>query len=177
MSNRGLSSLTRRTTVRWLALLLVLAATLLPGLSANPAAASRWRIRITQVQGQFITQAFGGPDCFSPVGTCSRGTVTGNLAGDVLVTITGSELIGPPTAPTGNRYTADITITTPSGNLYGTINGRVRFSDGALNSVVRFHRGTGDYDGAQGWLFVLGNFNFQTGAERDFYFGYVITRR
>lgn len=129
--------------------------------------------RPVNVTGRFTTQQFGGENCPSPVGICSAGTVTGTLNGTVSVVILTA---GNALDAQGNplfTYTATITMATDKGNLSGVVAGQVSTGTGRLISAIRINSGTGDYAGRTGTLIVFGNFNFATGAESDFYTGFL----
>ncbi|MEO0563856.1 MAG: hypothetical protein AAF125_17255 [Chloroflexota bacterium] len=123
------------------------------------------------VSGTFQTQSFSGDGCNSPIDLCSSGIATGDLAGDVFVSITTSVVnVGADGVPFSD-YTGTISITANNGTISGTIAGSINLLTGELNSTVNLTEGTKKYKKRTGTLSVNGVFDLATGAEFDNYAG------
>jgi hypothetical protein len=115
------------------------------------------------------------PDCPSPFGICTHGTLTGGFPStydfvmDTLV----------PIGKTGlSRYTGHSVITTADGLLFGSDSGIIKTTGpgaGSFVTVVRIVGGTGEFEGARGSIVAPGRLDFATGNTVGRYFGAVCT--
>ncbi len=125
------------------------------------------------VSGTFEVQSFGGPGCPSPFDLCASGIATGGLAGDVFVVITNAFVTVDGNGIPFSNYTASISIATRRGTINGTITGAINLLTGDLASTVNLTNGDRYFNHRTGSLTVTGFFDFATGAELDFYNGFI----
>jgi hypothetical protein len=118
-----------------------------------------------QTTGKFTLQPLAPSACASPVGVCSRGTISGNLAGTIA--FTGTSLITTVDSPTTGVavMTGDNRITTPDGVLV-TKDAIVLRNGGAgdFAEVITIMGGTGKWIGATGYINATGIFDFAHGG-------------
>jgi hypothetical protein len=110
--------------------------------------------------------------CTSPVGICTNGQLKGRFAGGYDFVM--MQIIDPndESVPTVSFFTGSSLITTESGMLLGTDTGALDLNPnghGAFSTLLTLTDGTGDLEGARGYLHIRGNLDFATGvAEGDF---------
>lgn len=161
-----------RPTSSRLALLSALLLALLGLTLALPANALAAQTR--QVSGTFVTQIQPPTACPPPSTLCAVGVATGDIEGETRVVITESQIVFDPDGTPFSAYTGTISIAGPEGELSGTVQGRVRLTDGQLRSTVTFTSGTRRYSKTTGVLAVEGVINLATGEEVDSYTGTLV---
>ena len=107
--------------------------------------------------------------CFSIVGICTDGTLTGALKGTFSFTAT-SLTASADSAATGVMfYTGDITLTTRDGVLFCKDAGAFDVNaPGAVSSVCKVTGGTGEFAGASGTIQFVGTFTFAGGGDGEY---------
>ena len=110
--------------------------------------------RCTPVHTAIVTSYSQNPDCPSPVGVCTDGTVaSGDFAGTTqFVAMTARA--GP--APDSTFYVGDLMITTPSGTISLRDNGMLNSATGFYLEMQEVVSGTGAYQGRTGMLISQG---------------------
>lgn len=121
------------------------------------------------IVGHFSSVVVSGPDCLSPIGLCTRGTLSGGLKGEFFFTAT--SLV--PTADTPATgvvlYTGEIVLTTKDGTLTcRDAGGFQTVGAGAVSSVCAIVGGTADLTGASGTIQFVGNFTLADGGDGDY---------
>ena len=118
------------------------------------------------------------PECTSPVGMCTLGTLHGRLHGGYDFTMATLTPAPTPQVPGGNFYTGTSIITTHKGALTGTDMGSIDlnpFGLGKFTALLTLHGGTDHYAGATGYLQIRGTLDFNTGGASGDYRGLVCT--
>ena len=144
---------------------IVLASVLLIPIMAVDSTASA----TANVVGHFSSVVVGGPDCLSPIGLCTRGTLSGGLKGSFFFTAT--SLV--PTADTPTTgvvlYTGEIVLTTKDGTLTcKDAGGFQTVGAGAVSSVCAIVAGTAGLAGASGTIQFVGTFTVADGGDGDY---------
>jgi hypothetical protein len=119
--------------------------------------------------GHFRSAVVGPPDCLSPIGLCTQGTLSGGLKGDFFFTAT--SLV--PTADTATTgvvlYTGDIVLTTKDGTLTcKDAGGFQTVGAGAVASVCAVVGGSAGLAGASGTIQFVGTFTVADGGDGDY---------
>ena len=145
---------------------IALASVLLVSIVATGSTTARAAANIV---GHFSSVVVGGPECLSPIGLCTRGTLSGGLKGEFFFTAT--SLV--PTADTSTTgvvlYTGDIVLTTKDGTLTcKDAGGFQTVGAGAVASVCGIVAGTGRLAGASGTIQFVGTFTVADGGDGDY---------
>ena len=100
---------------------------------------------------------------------CSEGSLWGGIQGSYEATIT-SFIPSAPTLPWVQFYIGESIIQTKhGGSLSATDTGTFDTMNGYLAALLTITGGTGDFDGASGYLYIFGKANLVTGiVEGDF---------
>ena len=114
------------------------------------------------VSGSFSAVNVFPPECQSPVGFCTRGTLTGDLDGTYEFTQLTSTFVPPATL----HFTGASTITRTHGGaqLFGSDTGTIDLAAGTFTTIVNITGGTKQYEGATGQIVATGNLT-PTGTE------------
>jgi hypothetical protein len=154
------------------ALRLALLVTMLASASWGIAEASP----VKSVSGDFTSVAALPPECTSPVGICTRGTLTGDLRATYDFVMLSLVPAGDPTAPTKFVYTGQSVITRLQGGaqIFGVDTGVMDIADptaAPFMTTVNIAGGTKQYDGAAGQIVAIGVLNLITGDAVGTYTG------
>jgi len=121
------------------------------------------------IVGHFSSVVVTGPDCLSPIGLCTRGTLSGGLKGEFFFTATSLVPTADSPATGVVLYTGDILLTTKDGTLTCKDTGGFQtVGAGAVASVCAIVAGSGDLAGASGTIQFIGNFTFADGGDGDY---------
>lgn len=114
------------------------------------------------VAGTFSAVAVLPPECTSPVGFCTRGTLTGDLDAEYAFTQLTTAFVPPATL----TFTGASTITRTHGGaqLFGSDTGWIDLAAGTFETTVNITGGTKQYSGAAGQIVATGNLT-PTGTE------------
>jgi hypothetical protein len=113
------------------------------------------------VSGTFSAVNVFPPECLSPVGFCTRGTLTGDLAASYEFTQLTANVVFPIVTFTGQS-----TISRLHGDaqLFGQDTGTIDLAAGTFTTIVNIVGGTKQYEGATGQIVATGNLT-ATGTE------------
>ncbi len=103
-------------------------------------------------------------------GLCTAGPLTGGLAGQLEFTMDSMQETSNPDVVT---YVGVNTITTKRGTLVGTDYGIWNLVTGEFVDFTVWTDGTGKYEGARGYLLIVGTFDPVTGTGSSDYFAVV----
>lgn len=110
--------------------------------------------RCTAVHTAIVTSFSQNPDCPSPVGVCTDGTVaSGDFAGTTQFVATTAR---PGPAPDSMFYVGDLVITTPFGAITLRDNGMLNAASGFYLEMQEVVSGTAGYRGYTGMLISQG---------------------
>jgi hypothetical protein len=127
------------------------------------------------VTGRFEADPVPPPECTSPVGLCTRGTLSGALRGTYEFVAQSFIPSGAPATPAITFYTGESAISTRRGaQLFGGDTGTIDLDptrSGAMSALLTFTGGTGYLTGATGQLHLAGNLDFATGKTSGTYHG------
>ncbi len=178
MKKRKIRIVDRRMWSRKLASLLLLLSLTAPWLVATdelPVTECQSEdIDCLSVWGIFLSNSVPPPECQSPAGLCTEGTLWGGLSGDYTMTINQLIPIGEPQLPFVNFYTGQSSISLFNGKEL------VGIDSGSLNGSPPGTVGSGKFatlltfiEGAEGYLYIDGTFDFVTGQAYGIYKGRV----
>ena len=123
------------------------------------------------VQGKFRSQTLPPNECTSPVGFCTKGALTGALAGDYEFVaqqfIPANEI----TVPAANFYTGFSYVYTRRGQLYLTDTGALDLAEGRVSALLTVTGGSGIFERKTGYLYVYGASDPATGVNAGRYRG------
>ena len=163
--------------VGWKARGLVVAVALVAGgvIGSTPTQANAHRRGCFPLRGGFEAVPAPPEECASPVGFCTRGTLTGSLRGTYAFTMTGA--LPSPGTPGVNTFVGESVVSTRRGATWTGIDDGVIDLDpnrfGYIASLITFTEGTGWLSGATGQIHIRGNVNFETGGSSGNYVGRV----
>lgn len=110
--------------------------------------------RCTAVHTAIVTSYSQNPDCTSPVGVCTDGTIaSGDFAGTTQFAATAARASA---SPDTTFYVGDLVITTPSGTITLRDNGLLNSATGFYLEMQDVLSGTGAYQGHTGMLISQG---------------------
>jgi hypothetical protein len=113
------------------------------------------------VSGTFSAVNVFPPECTSPVGFCTRGTLTGDLDAGYEFSQTAATVAFPFVTFTG---ASTITRTHGGAQLFGSDLGTINLVDQTFTTIVNVVGGTKQYEGASGQIVATGNLT-ATGTE------------
>lgn len=127
---------------------------------------------VMPVSGHLTSHVVAGPECASPVGICTAGTLNGGIQGDFQFT---ALTLTPTGVPTVFSYTGTIEVQTKDGDIHISDAGAFDTTgDGPVVDLSTITGGSGKFEGASGYIEIYGTFTFAAGGNSD-YKGKVIT--
>lgn len=162
----------RSTTLRNLGPMLLLLA--VPMLAPTEVLADGAHPSCRKVHGRYTAMPLPPQSCFSPVGFCTAGTLTGSLRGSYSFTMNQAIPAGEPTAPGATFYTGVSLMETLGGSLVGTDTGTVDLSPVGTSqqaALITVTEGADGLEGTSGYLTLIGEMNLFTGEVRGRYQG------
>lgn len=127
----------------------------------------------TEPVGEFIATA-ESPCLESPVLFCTRGTLTGDVAGSYDFVMTSQSSAADPAHPTRLIFAGESLITTGQGRMFAADHGRMDVNATGpwpFETIVKIHGGDGAYEGAKGRLVATGSFDPEAGITSGTYVG------
>jgi hypothetical protein len=125
---------------------------------------------VIDVSGALASTQVVGAACPSPIGLCTAGTLSGDLAGPFFYTAI--SLIVLSDGVTG-IFEGTITLQTSRGTIVEHDHTTANLQTGQLVDVITILAGTEKWSGATGTLNLTGSFNFATGVGASTYTGEV----
>jgi len=128
------------------------------------------------VKGNYSSNPLPPEACFSPVGFCTAGQLTGDFRGQYSFVMRQAIPAGEPTAPGATFYTGTSVILIQAGSLVGTDTGTVDlnpFGTGRQAALITLTAGADGLEGSSGYLSLIGAMNFSTGEVLGRYEGQV----
>ncbi|MDF1561983.1 MAG: hypothetical protein P1V51_03005 [Deltaproteobacteria bacterium] len=126
------------------------------------------------VSGRYTANPLPPSSCFSPVGFCTAGTLTGGLHGSYTFTMSSARSAEEPTAPGMTFYTGVSLVEALGGSLVGTDTGTVDLSPvgtGRQAALITLTGGAEGLEGTTGYLTLVGELSLMTGEVQGRYSG------
>ena len=128
--------------------------------------------KVEEVSGTLASTQVVGAACPSPIGLCTSGKLTGDLAGDFFYTALSVIFLSDGVTAI---FEGTIVVTTRRGTITEHDHTIANVQTGALVDVIPLLGGTKHWKGVTGTLDLTGTFNFATGVGASTYHG-VISR-
>jgi hypothetical protein len=139
-------------------------------LAAGTARADNNQGNVLNVSGSLASTQVVGAACPSPIGLCTAGTLTGDLAGDFFYTASSVVILSD--GVTG-VFEGTIVLQTQNGTITEHDHTTANLVTGQLVDVITVLSGTQKWSGATGTINLTGSFNFATGVGASTYSGTV----
>jgi hypothetical protein len=156
---------------------LVFVAASLTSVAASAHDRDRDREVCNRVQGEFFSTLFGGPECSSPVGICTDGTLLNSFLQSYDFAMGMLNPAGDPENPNKFVYTGSSIIIAHGGEvLVGDDTGHMFFDPVGLSPFVTTANvvsGTGRFTGATGYIEATGEVSFVEGTASGTYEGVI----
>jgi hypothetical protein len=123
------------------------------------------------IAGQFHMGLVLGPTCPSATGVCATGTVTGDLSGEIFITISDMREAPDRRGDMVTHLSGDLLITTIEGDMHGRLRGVFDQSTGDVRSTITLTGGDRRYRRMTGKLHVSGTVDLLNNIEEDDYQG------
>lgn len=137
--------------------------------SGDAAACKKNRHHCRFMQGDFTSYSVAPPECTSPVGICTMGTLVGGLPSTYYFVMDTMSWAGDPQEPTKFVYTGHSLVTDAHGHqIFGSDSGFMYISGdptapAPFVTTVNIVGGTHQYKNAHGSMVATGNLVFATG--------------
>lgn len=136
-------------------------------LSGGPVEAAEGRA----IAGQFHMGLVFGASCPSATGLCATGIVTGDLSGEIFITIDDLKDAQDPRGEMITHLSGEVLITTVQGDIQGKLRGVFDQATGEVRNTITFTGGDRNFRKMKGKLRVSGIVDLQNSAEVDDYSG------
>lgn len=136
-------------------------------LSGGPVNAEEGRA----ITGYFHMGLVLGPSCPSATGLCATGTVTGDLSGEIFITIDDLRDAQDPRGEAITHLSGDVLITTFEGDMHGKLRGVFDQATGEVRNTITVTDGDRRFHKMKGKLRVSGTVDLGSNVEEDEFSG------